>query len=53
MVCLGLPVLGLIPRVVTTTERRVAARRRLAAAVAVAATGVVGIAVAVWHYVLR
>ena len=53
IVCLGLPVLGLVPRVMTTTERRIAARRRLAAAMAVAATGVAGIAVAVWHYVLR
>ena len=53
MVCLGLPVLGLVPRVVTAAERRAAARRRMTAAIGAAATVVVGAAAVAWHFLLR
>jgi polysaccharide chain length determinant protein (PEP-CTERM system associated) len=51
VVALGLPVLALVPRVVTKTELRIRARRRVIASIGVAATVVLGIAAAVtWHF---
>jgi polysaccharide chain length determinant protein (PEP-CTERM system associated) len=51
--CLGLPVLAVVPKVSTAAERRTRARRRVIASVAVAATLVLSVAVAAWHFALR
>jgi polysaccharide chain length determinant protein (PEP-CTERM system associated) len=51
--CLGLPVLAIIPRVITIAERKTLSRRRLAAAIATAATVVLGMATVIWRLVVR
>jgi polysaccharide chain length determinant protein (PEP-CTERM system associated) len=51
--CLGLPVLAVVPKVTTLAERNTRTRRRVVASVAVAATLVLSIAAAAWHFVVR